>query len=199
MNGRTGPVITGLLAALLALGAGIGSPSARAQEPPASFRWSVEVPETGTLIVDLAPGWTPHSPQGGKGLADWRATTESRCELVVHVVASPVPDPAFNGPTALRELVRLQGEALLPEMIEARCTLVELRGHEAGGYYFALRERAPRRKQAAYVTQGALGLGNLRLEFTVTSPAPDLPEIHKALAALAAARLDRHEAAGGNP
>ena len=199
MTNRTVRTMTGPVAVILALGMWMGIPPARAQETPTSFRWTLEVPETGTLIIDLAPGWTPRSPQGGDGLADWRATTGSRCEMNVHIVASPVPDPAFNGPTALRDFVRQRAEALLPEAIEARYTLVELRGHEAGGCYFALRARAPTRKQAAYTTQGAIGLGNLRVDFTLTSPAPDLPEIRKALLALAAARLDRHEAEGGSP
>jgi len=198
MTLRTARIMTGPVVVLLAFGAGMWSPPAPAQEPPAAYRWSLELPETGTLIVDLAPGWTPNSPQGGGGLADWRATTRSRCEMTVHIVASPLPDPAFNGPTALRDFVRQQAEALLPEAIEARYTLVELRGHEAGGYYFALRERAPRRKNAAYITQGAIGLSNLRIEFMFRGPAPDLPEIQKALKALAAARLDRHAADGGD-
>jgi hypothetical protein len=199
MNSRTARMMTGPAAVLLALGMVAVSPPLRAQEPPTSFRWSLEVPGTGTLIIDLAPGWTPNSPQGGDGLADWRATTRSRCEMTVRIVASPLPDPAFNGPTALHDFVRRQAEALLPEAIEARYTLLELRGPEAGGYYFALRERAPRRKRHAYVTQGAVGLGNLRAEFTLRSPAPDLAEIQKALKALAAARLDRQAAEGGTP
>jgi len=154
-----GPVIL-----MLTVGAAMWDPPARAQQPPVSFRWSVDVPESGTLIIDLAPGWTPSSPQGGDGLADWRATTRSRCEMTIHVVASPAPDPDFNGPTALRDFVRREAEAALPDAIESRYTLMELRGHEAGGYYFALRERAPRHKQAAYFAKGAIGLGNLRAE-----------------------------------
>jgi len=199
MSDRTVWMKAGPAAVLLTLGMDVAGPSARAQEPPTSYRWSLEVPGTGTLIIDLAPGWEPNSPQGGDGLADWRATTRNRCEMTIHIVASPLPDPAFNGPTALLDLVRRQAEAFLPEAIEARYTLVDLRGPEAGGYYFALRERAPRRRQPAYVTQGAIGLGNLRAEFTLRSPASGLAEIQDALKSLAAARLDRQAASGGSP
>ena len=119
--------------------------------------------------------------------------------MAVRVVGSPLPDPAFNGPTALLDLVRRYAEALLPEAIEGRYTLLPLRGVEAGGYYFTLRERAPRRPKQAYVTQGAIGLANLRAEFTMRGPAPDLDDIDRALKSFAAARIDRPAASGGTP
>jgi hypothetical protein len=198
MNHRTARRGAGPAAIVMALTVAAVSLPARAKEPASTFRWSVEVPGTGTLVIDLAPGWEPESTQRGDGLADWRASTRSHCEMTVRVVGSPLPDPAFNGPSALHDLVRNQAEALLPEAIEGRYDIQALRGPEAGGYYFALRERSPRRKQA-YVTQGAVGLGNLRAEFTMRSPAPDLEEINQALKSLAAARLDREAVSGGKP
>jgi hypothetical protein len=196
-NGRTARLAPGPAAPLLTLVMLMVSSPAPAQGPATSYRWSLDVPATGTLIIDLPPGWEPDSPQGGDGLADWQATTRSRCVMFVHVVGSQAPDPAFNGPAALEEFVRRKAEAFLPDAIEGRYTIVPLRGAEAGGYYFALRERVPRRRETAYLTQGAVGLGNLRAEFTVRSPAPDLADVQKALKALAAARFDRLAIEGG--
>jgi hypothetical protein len=203
MTFRTARRGAGPAAILLALAvAAVSAPTPAQQqepEPATTFRWSAEVPGMGTLVIDLAPGWDPESTHESEAIADWRATTRSRCEMSVHVVASPLPDPGFNGPAALLEFVRRQAEVLLPDAIEARYTLRPLRGSDAGGYYFTLRERAPRHPKQAYITQGAIGLANLRAEFTLRSPAPDLDDIDKALKSLAAARLDQPAAPGGTP
>jgi hypothetical protein len=172
---------------------------AGARETDAPVPWTVEVPEVGTLVVGRAAGWEAAVPEGTGGVATWRGTTKNRCEMIIHVTASPFPDRAFNGPGALRALVGRQAEAFLPQAIESRYTLQEIRGRDARGFYFVLRDRAPRRKQAAYVTRGAVGLGVFLIEFTLTGPTPDPPEVRDALGGLAASRIDPPVGEGGTP
>src|SRR5262245_34401613 len=134
MNSRTARRAAGPASILLALALAPVSAPPRAQEqepePAATFRWSVEVPGTGTLVIDLAAGWDPESSRAGEAIADWRASTRSHCEMTVRVVGSPLPDPAFNGPAALLDLVRREADAFLPDAIEGRYTLLPLRGSE---------------------------------------------------------------------
>jgi hypothetical protein len=186
------PILLALLAAL-AIG------TAPAQDLAENGPWTVEVPGTGILVIEPPQGWDASSPQTSDFLVEWRATTKSRCEMVIRVTASPEVDPAFNGPDALEAYVRGQAEAFLPQAIESRYTLRSLRGPSAAGFYFGLRDRAPRRKQQVYVVRGTLGLENLRVEFNLTSPVPDPPEIQRALARIAASRIVPPAAEGETP
>jgi hypothetical protein len=164
---------------------------------------SVAIPGFGTLRFPAPTDWrsgsvkTVEAPADGTDGAIERAVSfqvtpdgDSHAEMNVSFSWSEMPDPAFNGPAALRALVERMGRAALDESIEAHCTLHEMRSPRGGGYWFTLRARAPRKKSQAYLTSGAFGLGNALLRFTFLAPQPDLPEAAEAIALITGARID---------
>src|SRR6185436_12412104 len=120
---------------------------------------SVQIPGFGALRFSAPTAWrigpveaTEAPADGGDGAATRGASFQvtpdgdSHSEMTVSFSWSEMPDPAFNGPAALRALVERMGRAALDESIEAHYILHEMRSPHGGGYWFTLRARAPRKK-----------------------------------------------------
>ena len=173
-------------------------PPAAAQE--GTTLRSVEIPGYGTLRFPAPTTWHIGAVQVTEPPADGAIAREasfqvtpdgdSRSEMSVSFSWSELPDPAFNGPAALRALVERMGRAALDESIESRYTLREMRSGSGGGYWFTLRARAPRKKSQAYLTSGAFGFGNALMRFTFLAPQPELPVAAAAIDLITGARID---------
>lgn len=167
---------------------------------------SVEIPGFGTMRFPAPASWAigrveeaePGSDgaegtdgDGGRAVS-FRVLPETpaRAEMTVSFSWEDLPNPAFNGPAALRALVDRMARAALDASIESRYVLRELRSPRGGGYAFSLRARAPRKKSQAYLTSGVFGLGNALVRFTFLAPQPDLPEMEQAINLIAGVRID---------
>jgi hypothetical protein len=166
---------------------------------------AVDIPGFGALHLPVPEDWdvgsatsvdpgaaTEGVPEGAPRSASFAVSPDgpAHCEMNVSFSWTDMPDPAFNGPAALRALVDRMARAALEDSIESRYALREMRSPRGGGYYFTLRARAPRKKSQAYLTSGAFGLGNGLLRFTLLSPQPDPPEAVEAIHLIAGARID---------
>lgn len=166
-----------------------GSGPARAAEVERITVWSYAVPGQGALEMDVPSSWTEVRRDEKAGEVRFRPRDGAAAELTLVVSWSEAPDPAFNGPSRLQSLVDEAALAFLDQAVESRYAIRELRGPQAGGYYWTLRDRMPKKRRwAAYVTRGMVGAGTVRLDFTLLTPQSDLPEIRQALKMLAGVR-----------
>jgi len=150
--------------------------------------WLYPIDRHGPLLMDLPDVWQETESDDDAHIVTFRPTDYSKCEVTLEVGWSATPDPGFNEPGALRAWVEGQGEELLDQSVESRVTLHELRGPQSGGFYFTLRDRAPRRKWAVFVTRGAIGVGDLRIRFTILAPQASTPPWRQALKMIAGGR-----------
>ena len=171
----------------------LGSMPARGAETDATTLWSYLVPGQGAVEMDLPSTWMEVVRDEESGIVRFRPSDGVKAELTLNVTWSLAPDPDFNGPSRLRSLVEAGASGFLDQAVESRYTIRELRGPHSGGYYWVLRDRAPRKKWAAYVTRGMVGVGTILLDFTLVTPQPDMPEIRQALKMIAGSRLAEPE------
>ena len=172
----------------LALGALAATPGSTADEPETSTVWSYAVPGHGPLQLDLPADWDEMARDDASHSIRFRSIGGERCEMVLAVAWSPTPDPGFNGPDAVRAVVERQGADLLDQIAESHVGLRELRGPQSGGYYFQVRDRAPKKRWAVVITRGAIGVGDLLVRFTVLTPQPKVARIRQALNMIAGSR-----------
>ena len=182
-----------------------GAQAAAATPEESVVMRSVEIPGFGTLRFPAPPTWTigrvgesapetdgAEGTEGGARAVSFRVLpdTPAHAELNVSFSWEDMPNPAFNGPAALRALVDRMARAALDASIESRYVLRELRSPRGGGYAFSLRARTPRKKSQAYLTSGVFGLGNALVRFSFLAPQPDLPEAAQAINLIAGVRID---------
>lgn len=173
-----------LLAAIL-----LGSVSALGAEGEATMVWTYLIPDQGTVQMDLPSSWMEVTRDEEARSVRFRPSDGAKAELALSISWSEAPDPGFNGPARLQALVEEDARGFLDQAVESRYAIRELRGPQSGGYYWALRDRAPKKKWAAYVTRGMVGAGNVLLGFALVTPQSDMPEIRQALKMIASARL----------
>ena len=161
--------------------------NAQSNDDGAPTPWIYPLPDGSALTMELPPGWTERSASAAPGQAHF-SSSASRCE--VQIAISPVAgsNPSLDDPDAVRALVDTDARDYLDRAVEGHYTLRELRGPESAGWYFALRQRQPPRKQSEFVNRGAIRVGSVILRFSIETPKPDLPEVRQALKMLAEAR-----------
>lgn len=176
-----GATATGLLAG------GEAFRPARAAEGDVT-EWRYLIDRHGPLLIELPDALQEAERDDGTHIVRFRPTDGAKCEVTLEVGWSETPDPRFNEPEMLRAWVQWQGEELLDQSVESRVTLHELRGPQSSGFYFTLRDRAPRKKWETFVTRGAVGVGDLRLRFTILTPQANTPPLRQTLKMIAGSR-----------
>lgn len=175
------------LAVAIPIGAALQAP-VRAAQPPPTTPWSFKVPGQGPVLLDLSSDWVEVSRDKKHGKVRFRPRYGVKADLTLNISWNPVADATFNGTSTLRERVEATALDFLDQAVESRYTIRELGGPEAGGYYWTLRERMPKKPSGAYVMRGMIGAGTTLLEFTMVTGQPDMPEIRQALKMIAGAR-----------
>lgn len=175
----------GALALLITVLLPVSARAARGSEPVA---WTYAIPNQAPMQMDLPSSWTESGRDAKNHTIEFKPTDGARAELTLQLVWKGQADPSFNGQDALRDLVGDEGHDLLDRSVESRLALKDLRGPESTGYYFTLREIAPRKKWALFTTRGAVGLGNLLVRFTLLTGQANMPETRQALKMLASGR-----------
>jgi len=87
------------------------------------------------------------------------------------ILVTPIWPARDDGPKptleAIRAAVRIAAEAAKGQAVEREIAVRDLSGPEAFGAYFSVTDRAPKPGEYKYMTQGMLGLADLRVTFTV--------------------------------
>ena len=176
------------------LGAGVwmltagAPPRAQAIDPEPAIRWQHPVSDEVTVEIDVPPGWEVIEPAEAGGVTRFAPVDGPHCDVRVEFALASGARPPIAGDDALRALVDAEAQDFLDHAVESRYTLRELHGPVAAGYYFMLRDRAPRRKGAVFLNRGALLAQNAVVRFSIETPKPDLPAIRQALKMLAGSR-----------
>ena len=180
-------ILIGLVAAAGLVPGGEALRPARAAEGEVT-EWRYPIDRHGPLLFELPDALQEMERDDTARTVLFRPTDWAKFEMSLEVGWSETPDPGFNEPAMLRAWVQWQGEERLDQSVESRVTLHELRGPQAGGFYFTLRDRAPRKKWETFVTRGSVGVGDLRLRFTILTPQASTPPLRQALKMLAGSR-----------
>jgi len=177
-----------LLLAALSLAARGRSMSPRAYDLPGHGRLELSAPAEWKDDVSRPPGDLPptieFSPASGNAFS-----------LQVTPLFSPTADPDYNRPASLRPLLMKIGQKQLEESVEKEITLKEIKGHEVSGYYFTVTDRAPKPDEWTYLTEGAAGVGDLLVSFTILTNSLDSGELRQALRVIESCRQIRTPAA----
>ena len=189
-------VIAGAGVCLLPIGpAGL----AQTADPEPTIRWQRAIGDAATIEIDLPTGWEAIEPAAAGGPTRFRPIDGTPCDVRVEFAPAAIATPPGASADALRALVDGEAQDFLDQAVESRYTLRELRGPEAAGFYFTLRDRAPRRKEAVFLNRGALLVKEAVVRFTIETPKPDLPAIRQALKMLAGSRVRSTAAAPVKP
>jgi hypothetical protein len=160
--------------------------AAQAPDENAPTPWIYPLPDGAALTLQVPPDWEEHSASGTPGQVHFSGS--AHCEVQVAITLVAGSDPPLDNPDAVRALVDADARDYLDRAVEGHYALRELRGPEAAGWYFALRQRQPERKSAGFVNRGAVRVGGVVMRFSIETPKPDQPEVRQALKMLAEAK-----------
>jgi hypothetical protein len=145
---------------------------------------SFPLPEHGSLEMSLPDSWKLSVQRPRQGLPPsikFSPTKGDAFVLLVTPLWSPHPKPGFNSPTTVRSIVEASGRPFLDRAVETKLVLSEIKGSHAHGYAFSLKDNAPGPGEYEYMTQGAAGVGDLLITFTILTHSRDSIEIRRAL------------------
>ncbi len=94
----------------------------------------------------------------------------------------------FNSQDNVRTLVEKEGQKLLPNAVETKIILQEIRGADHTGFYFVVTDKAPNPGGYRYMTHGAIDVGNLLLSATILHRVKESESVKDALFALREAK-----------
>jgi hypothetical protein len=182
-------VLSFAMGALLLAGTAFGLLRAQGSDPEVSIHWQTEVSPQATIAIDVPYGWEVVEPVEKGAPTRFVPLDGTHCQVLVQFALASDTRPPIAGTETLRTFVDAEAGEALDQAVESHYTLRELRGPETAGYYYALRDRTPRRKEAVFLQRGALLVRNAVIRFRIETPKPDLPAIRQALKMLAGSRF----------
>lgn len=139
----------------------------------------VPLPGRDDLVIDLPAQWRAQVRRPHAELPPSVAISGPDATALQMLVTPIWPvGSAPRGPTAdeLRALTQAGAARARPRAVEAELPLKDLGAAGKTGYYFSATDRAPEPGGYKYLTQGVLGMNELRVTFTVlANGAPQEP------------------------
>jgi len=142
----------------------------KAETESATAVRSFPLPHHGVLALAVPPSWSDvvHQPPGDLPPTFlFSPKSGNRFELLLTVFWNIKPGENMNEPGRLKTIVAVRGQTLLSNAIEKELTVLELRRGETVGYYYVLTEKVSEPGGFPYRAEGAIGLGDLTLSFTL--------------------------------
>lgn len=144
---------------------------------------AVTLPKRDALVLQVPSGWTH---QINRPRADLPPTIvfSSSEPMAFQVLITPIwpvgnaPPPDRNN---IRRLVEGAAKQAAAQSVEREIPLQELSGAGRFGYYFSATDRNPKHDEYKFLTQGALGYGELRITFTVLANGKPQPVVIQTL------------------
>jgi len=147
--------------------------------------------EHGTLELNVPTSWKGkmHKPQENMPpTIIFDPAKGGDFEVMITVLWGKTGDQGFNSQDNVRTLVEKEGERLLPNTVETKIVLQEIRGVDHTGFYFIVTDKAPDSGEYRYMTHGAIGVGNLLLSATILHRVKESESVRDALSALREAK-----------
>jgi hypothetical protein len=128
------------------------------------------LPEHGTLELKIPASWKGgvHRPQANMPpTMMFNPSKGNDFQVIIRVLWSETGEQGFNSQDRVRTVVEKDGQKLLRNVVETKIELQEIRGADHTGYYFTVTDKAPDPGEYRYMTQGAIGVGDLLLRMTI--------------------------------
>ncbi len=149
------------------------------------------IPEHGTLELNVPTPWKGevHKPQEKMvPTIIFNPAKGNDFQVMISVLWGKTGDQDFNSQEKVRTFVEKDGQNLLPNAAEPNIVLQEIKGANKTGYYFSITDKAPNPGEYRYMTRGAIGVGNLFLNFTILHRVKDSQSVRDVLSALQEAK-----------
>ena len=128
------------------------------------------IPEHGTLELNVPTSWKSevHQPQENMPpTIIFKPASGDDFQVLVTALWSKKEEPDFNSQDKVRTLVEKDSQKLLPNTVEAKIVLQEIKGINSTGYYYSVTDKTPNPGEFRYMTRGGMGVGNLLLSITI--------------------------------
>ena len=137
--------------------------------PATAGELSVQLPGREGLVLSLPSGWRGQVDQSGAGMPPTITITSNEPSAFQILVTPLWPVGSAKAPTAadVRNLVQGATEQVRSRAVERDLPLTELSAPGKLGYYFSATDREVEPNGYKYLTQGAVGFGELRVTFTI--------------------------------
>lgn len=145
------------------------------------------IPEHGTLELNVPTPWKGkvHKPQEKTPpTIIFNPAKGDDFQVVITVLWGKTREQDYNSQEKVRAFVEKDGQKLLPNAVEPKIVLQEMKGVTDVGYYFSITDKAPDPGEYRYMTRGAIGVGKLFLNFTILHRVKDSRSVRDALSVL---------------
>jgi len=149
------------------------------------------IPDHGTLELNVPTPWKGkvHKPQENMpSTIIFDPAKGNDFQVMITVIWGKTGDQDINNQQKVRIFVEKDGQKLLPNTAEDKIVLQEIKGVSHSGYYFSVTDKAPNPGEYRYMTRGAIGVGNLLLNFTILHRVKDSQAVRDALSILREAK-----------
>ena len=149
------------------------------------------IPEHETLELNVPSPWKAgiHKPQEKMvPTIIFNPAKGNDFEVMISVLSGKTGDKDFNSQEIVRAFVEKDGQKLLPNAAEPKIVLQEIKGVNNTGYYFSITDKSPNPGEYRYMTRGAIGVGDLLLNFTILHRVKDSQAVRDALSVLREAK-----------
>lgn len=134
-------------------------------------REEYDIPEHGRLVMDVPVDWQAefYQPQDDKFpvISFYPLDGPQVFQLSVSVFWTTSELRDLTAPGNLRRFVENVGKNILPRSDQDELALEEIVGHSGIGYMFELTDSSAGPEEYPYLTQGALGVGNIVVVFSL--------------------------------
>ncbi|HYS05234.1 MAG TPA: hypothetical protein VEW47_08580 [Candidatus Dormibacteraeota bacterium] len=151
-----------------------GAAPVRTYDLPGHGRLEFSVPAAWKEEINRPPGDLPPT-------IEFSPAAGNEFSVQITPLFSPAGDPDYNQMKKIRPLLEEIGRKQLEASVEKEITLQKIKGAEAAGYYFTVTDRAPKKDEWTYLTEGAAGVGDLLVSFTILTNSLDSGELRQAL------------------
>jgi hypothetical protein len=149
------------------------------------------IPEHGTLELNVPTPWKGevHKPQEKMiPTIIFNPEKGDDFQVMISVLWSKTGGKDFSSQGNIRAFVEKDGQKLLTNAVEAKLVLQEIKGINHTGYYYSVTDKAPNPGEYRYMTRGAIGVGDLFLNFTVLHRVKDSQAVQDTLSILREAK-----------
>lgn len=149
-------LLLGALAAAVQLGSGIAAAQQQTQELPLG--------PSGTLVIPLSASTRQMPPSLGARALMTFETSPGRTQLLL----SPMPLPGHPpSKSEVCNVVKNGSDEVRTKAVEKELPLIDLKGAQVEGCYYAATDRAPKQGEYKRLYQGAVAARDVLIMFTV--------------------------------
>jgi len=149
------------------------------------------IPEHGTLELNVPTPWKGEVHKTRENMPPtviFNPSEGNDFQVMISVLWGKTGDQDFNSPDKARTFVQKDGQKLLPNTAEGKIVLQEIKGASHNGYFYSVTDKAPNPGEYRYMTRGAIGVGNLFLNFSILHRVRDSQAVRDALSILREAK-----------